>query len=173
MAWSKIFILFAIVATATTIFADSVMEDGNLDLDVPITTSEPSSFSGQMGRFLADRPRAWRTCDKYPRVCSNKGSPGPDCCKKQCVNVMSDEANCGRCGKKCRYHETCCKGRCVNTSRDEKNCGGCKKRCKRGSSCVYGMCHDPNLYYTVRSIVQNIVKTCMGVLVKKVYIVRY
>ena len=141
MELSKIIIFIFLVMMAATIFATTTTEDDNLDLDVAINPNEAlSSFLRQTGRFLANKPRAWRTCDKYPRVCDNKGSAGPDCCKKQCVNVMSDEANCGKCGKKCRYNETCCKGKCVNTSRDEKNCGGCKKRCKRGSSCVYGMC---------------------------------
>ncbi|OAY84237.1 hypothetical protein ACMD2_05433 [Ananas comosus] len=34
------------------------------------------------------------------------GSPGPDCCKRRCVNVMTDGLNCGRCGAKqvrCSY----------------------------------------------------------------------
>lgn len=142
MELSKIVFILFVIVTTSTIFATSVMEDDNsVDLDhVPITTTEPSSLLRQTGRFLADKPRAWRTCDKYPRVCNNKGSPGPDCCKKQCVNVMSDKANCGKCGKKCKYSESCCKGQCVNTLKDKKNCGGCKNRCKKGSSCVYGMC---------------------------------
>ncbi|KAK1368327.1 stigma-specific STIG1-like protein 1 [Heracleum sosnowskyi] len=140
LAYKIFFIFLVLVATTSTIFATSVMEDDNSDLVVPITTTEPSSFLRQTGRFLANKPRAWRTCDKYPRVCDNKGSPGPDCCKKQCVNVMSDKANCGKCGRKCKYGETCCKGQCVNTLKDKKNCGSCKNRCKKGSSCVYGMC---------------------------------
>ncbi|KAH6775949.1 Stigma-specific Stig1 family protein [Perilla frutescens var. hirtella] len=91
-------------------------------------------------RVLAQKPRATTTCDKYPRVCTAKGSVGPDCCNKQCVNVMNDKVNCGMCGKKCKYQEICCKGLCVNPSFDAKNCGNCNKRCKKGSSCLYGMC---------------------------------
>ncbi|KAF5742147.1 hypothetical protein HS088_TW09G00189 [Tripterygium wilfordii] len=94
------------------------------------------------GRFLAsNKPRAVMTCDKYPRVCRGKGSGGPDCCYKQCVNVMSDELNCGKCGNKCKYWEICCQGKCVNPSLDEKHCGKCNNRCSdKGSSCVYGLC---------------------------------
>ncbi|GFY91724.1 stigma-specific Stig1 family protein [Actinidia rufa] len=91
-------------------------------------------------RFLAQSPRATMTCDKYPRVCVAKGSPGPDCCYKQCVNVMSDKLNCGKCGYKCKYSETCCQGKCVNPSVDERNCGRCNNRCKNGGSCAYGLC---------------------------------
>ncbi|KAK7859909.1 hypothetical protein CFP56_000380 [Quercus suber] len=37
-----------------------------------------------------------------PRVCHAKGSPGPNCCKKKCVDVRADKLNYGRCGKKCK-----------------------------------------------------------------------
>ncbi|XP_057247266.1 stigma-specific STIG1-like protein 1 [Beta vulgaris subsp. vulgaris] len=84
--------------------------------------------------------RAHLTCDRFPRVCRVKGSPGPDCCWKKCVNVKSDKLNCGMCGRRCRYPETCCNGRCVHTWYDRKNCGGCHNRCKRGSFCYRGMC---------------------------------
>ncbi|PIM98171.1 hypothetical protein CDL12_29353 [Handroanthus impetiginosus] len=71
---------------------------------------------------------------------STKGSVGPDCCGKKCVNVMIDGLNCGFCGKKCKYQEICCKGLCVNPLSDEKNCGKCNNKCESRSSCVYGMC---------------------------------
>lgn len=107
-------------------------------------TDEPSFHLGKIGRFLAGkapRPPASRmTCDQYPTICRAKGSPGPDCCKKQCVNVMTDKQNCGACGKKCSYSEMCCKGRCVNPSTDDYHCGRCNNPCNKGSSCVYGLC---------------------------------
>ncbi|KAK4360432.1 hypothetical protein RND71_019384 [Anisodus tanguticus] len=93
------------------------------------------------GSFLATKPQYVATCDKYPRVCATKGSRGPDCCKKQCVNVLNDRSNCGKCGNKCKYSEICCKGRCVNTYDDKRNCGKCNNACKKGSSCSYGMCN--------------------------------
>lgn len=85
-------------------------------------------------------PRSAMKCDKYPRVCRAKGSPGPDCCKKNCVNVLKDGFNCGKCGKKCKYWQVCCKGECVNVMSNKKHCGRCNKKCKKGSSCTYGMC---------------------------------
>ncbi|MQM15444.1 hypothetical protein Taro_048391 [Colocasia esculenta] len=81
-----------------------------------------------------------RTCNHFPRICSAEGSPGPSCCKKQCVNVMIDSRNCGQCGNKCRYGEACCSGNCVNIMYARNNCGGCHERCKNGSYCTYGMC---------------------------------
>ncbi|KAJ0450224.1 putative stigma-specific protein Stig1 [Helianthus annuus] len=108
-------------------------------------------------------------CDIYPRVCLAKGGVAPDCCKKKCVNVITDSLNCGSCGKqcksgeacckgrcvdvstsrsncglcgmKCRYNESCCKGKCKNTYSDKRNCGACQNKCKNGESCAYGMCN--------------------------------
>ncbi|KAF8414125.1 hypothetical protein HHK36_002124 [Tetracentron sinense] len=108
--------------------------------DIPLLENEqPFSLRGT-SRFLAQTPRVVMTCNKFPRVCRAKGSPGPDCCKKKCVNVTTDRSNCGMCGRKCKYSEMCCKGECVNPSFDKKHCGKCNSKCKKGSSCVYGMC---------------------------------
>ncbi|XP_074267459.1 uncharacterized protein LOC141590800 [Silene latifolia] len=88
----------------------------------------------------AGPPRGQLTCDKFPRVCHVKGSPGQDCCKKKCVNVKSDNLNCGMCGLKCKYPEICCNGKCINLLHDKKNCGSCHNKCKSGSLCYNGMC---------------------------------
>ncbi|KAJ4703948.1 Stigma-specific STIG1-like protein [Melia azedarach] len=93
-----------------------------------------------LNRVLAEKPRGPLTCDKYPRICRAKGSSGPYCCYKQCVNLRTDELNCGKCGRKCKYSEICCQGICVNPSVNEKHCGRCNNKCKKGSSCVYGLC---------------------------------
>ncbi|EXB77050.1 hypothetical protein L484_014177 [Morus notabilis] len=100
-----------------------------------------SSLRGT-SRFLASQRRlaAAMTCDKYPKVCRAKGSAGPDCCKKKCVDTSYDRLNCGKCGKKCKFSEICCKGKCVNPRSDKRNCGGCNNKCKKGSSCSFGMC---------------------------------
>ncbi|XP_010555894.1 PREDICTED: stigma-specific STIG1-like protein 1 [Tarenaya hassleriana] len=81
-----------------------------------------------------------RTCQRHPRICLAKGSPGRNCCKNRCVEVRSDRYNCGRCGKRCRYSEICCNGKCVNPMFHRNHCGGCFNGCSRGSSCFYGMC---------------------------------
>lgn len=91
-------------------------------------------------RFRSYRPRGRMTCDKYPSVCQVKGSPGPHCCKKKCVNVLKDKLNCGKCGKKCKYSQMCCKGKCVNVMSSEKHCGRCGNSCEKGSNCTYGLC---------------------------------
>ena len=38
----------------------------------------------------------------------------PNCCRnKTCVDLQSDAANCGKCGKKCKNGKTCLNGKCV------------------------------------------------------------
>ncbi|KAF2303699.1 hypothetical protein GH714_021344 [Hevea brasiliensis] len=100
---------FAAIALSTTPSEEESFVDDNDDAteetsDIPWQESKEtkSSLRGTM-RFLAQKTRASvMTCDKYPRVCRAKGSPGPDCCKKKCVNVRTDKLNCGKCGKKCK-----------------------------------------------------------------------
>ena len=81
------------------------------------------------------------TCNKFPMICQARGSPGPHCCKKKCVNVLTDRLNCGKCGKKCKYNEICCGGKCVNPSFNRKHCGGCNSKCSNGELCVFGLCN--------------------------------
>jgi hypothetical protein len=145
------FVLAIIMALAISLTATpSEEEESSLDFseneddenfDLPwLESQETTSSLRGANRFLAQKIRAVMTCDKYPRACRAKGSPGPDCCKKKCVNVMTDRLNCGMCGKKCKYPEICCKGQCVNPMSNKKNCGGCSNKCKKGSKCQYGMC---------------------------------
>lgn len=102
---------------------------------------EPATSLRGTGRFLAEKTRVTLTCDKYPKVCrENKGSPGPDCCNKRCVDVMKDGLNCGECGKKCEYGKLCCKGKCVNPMHAKQNCGSCGNNCDKESLCTYGTC---------------------------------
>ncbi|KAJ8754904.1 hypothetical protein K2173_015416 [Erythroxylum novogranatense] len=104
-----------------------------------------SSENEVVGRILAQRKPMKRrrslTCNKFPRICHAKGSPGPDCCKKKCVNVLGDRMNCGACGKKCKYNEMCCNGKCVNPSFSRSHCGGCHNRCQNGGFCAFGLCN--------------------------------
>ena len=140
----KIFLLLAMLMAlaytpSATTEEDSFVEDENTDLPWLGTQETTSSLRGA-NWFLAQKTRAAMTCNKYPRVCLAKGSPGPDCCKKKCVNVLTDRLNCGMCGKKCKYAEICCKGHCVKPMSNKKHCGGCNNKCKKGNACVYGMC---------------------------------
>ncbi|KAJ8639031.1 hypothetical protein MRB53_015725 [Persea americana] len=113
---------------------------------VPITEDEsefqPFELRGA-SRFLLSKKKTHKTlkCNKNPRICRAKGSPGPYCCEKKCVDLMTDRLNCGVCGHKCKYSEECCRGKCVNLKLDKRNCGRCNNRCSKGDVCVYGLCN--------------------------------
>ncbi|XP_057753884.1 stigma-specific STIG1-like protein 1 [Arachis stenosperma] len=96
---------------------------------------EPNSVRGT-SRFLLQRSsKATVTCDKNPKVCDST-----NCCNNKCVELSTDELNCGRCGKKCGHSKMCCEGKCVIPMTNEKHCGKCGNKCDSKSSCVYGMC---------------------------------
>ncbi|XP_022137622.1 stigma-specific STIG1-like protein 1 [Momordica charantia] len=149
MKFSKLFLLVALAiishyaAHAAEIEIGTKKNAASLEEEeAPPAETEDDSPSSSHRRFLIDfQPlRNKMTCNKYPRVCRSEGSAGPDCCKKKCVNVETDQYNCGRCGKKCKHSKICCKGKCVNPMFNVKHCGGCNNECSKGSLCVYGMC---------------------------------
>ncbi|KAJ0044914.1 hypothetical protein Pint_04079 [Pistacia integerrima] len=92
-------------------------------------------------RFLAEvkNPRAADHCHKDNEVCYAQGQ-NATCCNNKCMDLSTDDKNCGACKNKCKYTETCCRGECVNLSFDKRHCGSCNNRCPTGEYCVYGMC---------------------------------
>ncbi|KAJ4804543.1 hypothetical protein LUZ62_017109 [Rhynchospora pubera] len=141
MALAKSLLLYALLVVATTPL--KVSSNPLIDKDEENEISHTGTYDSMRGfTYLVNRnkPRETATCDKFPRVCRAKGSAGPDCCKKQCVNVMTDNLNCGECGRRCLYGQTCCSGNCVDVMYDKRNCGACKNKCKKGSFCNFGMC---------------------------------
>jgi Stigma-specific protein, Stig1 len=143
MSKRSIFLLALVVMIAVVPSQVLSNPHAERDREKPISHSAASSYESMRGfNYLISRNkgREMATCDKFPRVCRAKGSAGPDCCKKKCVNVMTDNLNCGECGRRCRYGQTCCGGNCVDVMYDRRNCGTCKNRCKKGSFCSFGMC---------------------------------
>ncbi|KAD7117971.1 hypothetical protein R6Q59_005010 [Mikania micrantha] len=135
MNTSIIITLIILMALVINLCATPIVDD-----DEEFVPSSAGSLRGA-SRFLAQHySRGLVKCNKNPRLCRAKGSPGPDCCKKKCVNVKTDKQNCGLCGKKCKHQEICCNGKCVNVMTDKRHCGGCNNKCKKGNSCMHGMC---------------------------------
>ncbi|KAK4340553.1 hypothetical protein RND71_039054 [Anisodus tanguticus] len=136
-------IIMALSITLSTSFSFSEPHYNNPTLSFPrIGNFKPKIPSYDEQKLKFKEIFTHMTCNKNP--CWAKGSPGPFCCKKKCVNVLLDKQNCGFCGNKCKYNETCCKGQCVNTLFNKRHCGGCNKKCQKGSSCAYGMCGYAN-----------------------------
>jgi hypothetical protein len=79
-------------------------------------------------------------------------------CGVACVDVLTDGANCGVCGRTCATGSTCtngscvappascgtgfqrCDGHCTSVAADEANCGACGNACAAGDLCVSGVC---------------------------------
>ncbi|XWS51836.1 hypothetical protein CRYUN_Cryun11dG0016700 [Craigia yunnanensis] len=117
-------------------------DDNDLSKYPSAETKQISMLDEAEAWFLLQKKRTRRiTCNKFPRICHARGSPGPQCCKKKCVSILMDRLNCGRCGKKCKYNEICYRGKCVNPSFKRKHCGGCNTRCGNGQFCVFGLCN--------------------------------
>ncbi|EEF32914.1 stigma-specific STIG1-like protein 1 [Ricinus communis] len=136
-------LIFTVAALPTE--QDQEQEDTDYDLSEQ-SYDEANEFSSEhrFGRILAQKKlrKARRVrCNKFPRICHAKGSPGPYCCKKKCVNVLTDRLNCGACGKKCKYNQMCCNGKCINPFFNRRHCGGCNNRCNSGEFCAFGLCN--------------------------------
>ena len=74
-------------------------------------------------------------------------------CGTSCVNLKTDQDNCGKCGRVCPSGESCvsgscaciaprraCPSGCTNITKDPDNCGGCGVRCVDPSICKFGSC---------------------------------
>ena len=71
-------------------------------------------------------------------------SPVLTCCGGTCIDMDTDEQNCGTCGNKCGKGETCCHGKCSKVDSDEKHCGICGNECAKDCLCCHGNCTAPN-----------------------------
>lgn len=76
-----------------------------------------------------------------PGACCNGNQT---CCSGACVDLSSNNNNCGACGNVCPGGDTCCSGECANLSNDDNNCGSCGNVCPAGTSCVGGACVSNN-----------------------------
>lgn len=63
-------------------------------------------------------------------------------CNGACVDLSSDNENCGACGNACAAGLTCCDGVCRALQSDNSNCGACGNACFIPGSrfCTCGVC---------------------------------
>lgn len=97
----------------------------------------------------ADARRRKRRRRKNKRKGQQPGTPQPPgntctqtTCGNACVNLKSDNTNCGSCGKACGEGFTCCEGFCRRLASDNGNCGACGNECFLSGSrfCICGIC---------------------------------
>jgi hypothetical protein len=81
----------------------------------------------------------------------------PDVCATGCVNLSTNNANCGACGVTCSGGKTCqsgscacpagqtdCSGTCADLLTSNANCGACGSPCVAGTICQAGSCVCPS-----------------------------
>jgi hypothetical protein len=66
----------------------------------------------------------------------------------RCLDVRSDDKNCGDCNVDCAQstagrNSHCCNSSCRDFDTDSANCGGCGQRCFGGKTCVAEKCECP------------------------------
>ncbi|XP_059669691.1 stigma-specific STIG1-like protein 2 [Cornus florida] len=107
----------------------------------PLDTASKGLPSKRLSRFLADKnPRAADHCHKDRDICYVHGSRNSTCCNNKCIDLTTDDDNCGACKHKCKFTYSCCRGECVDLAYDKRHCGACNNRCMPGGYCIYGMC---------------------------------
>lgn len=95
------------------------------------------------------------TCDPVSGQ-SHTPREGYSACGQSCVDLKSDAANCGACGRACANGEMCSNGdcacaagsqicgtsstACIDLASDGDNCGACGNACPAGQTCVAGTC---------------------------------
>ncbi|MBA0595260.1 hypothetical protein Gorai_012137 [Gossypium raimondii] len=135
MKFLNLFFMLSIVMALVAITLSAITSEKS---DHPLGNSQMAASFRGAGGFPTQGFRPFLTCDKQPEICSMKGL---FCCNRRCVDLKTEQFNCGRCGKTCNYSSICCEGKCVSPLFDENHCGGCNNSCGKGSSCVYGMCN--------------------------------
>jgi hypothetical protein len=107
-----------------------------------------------LGPVCGCTPRGVETCNSLDDDCDGVADNGITRCGSACVDLRTDQANCGGCGIACGGGTTCaagtclcpaslptaCGGRCVDGRSDPANCGSCDNRCASGQRCEAGRC---------------------------------
>jgi hypothetical protein len=105
-----------------------------------LTSRQRRRCRQQGGTVCGEGRRRSQICCPAGRPCCGTARQ-PECCPSggQCVDS----------GCQCPSGETECSGACIDLNTDESNCGFCFNRCPTGASCVDGSCECPSTTDTV------------------------
>lgn len=93
------------------LFVSSVNDEANLD------TYRSLFYNGKLNVCPTDAPRcAWTKDDDGAIASFECLTCQDDICGNQCVDLKSDDENCGACGRECTGGTTCRESKCVCTS---------------------------------------------------------
>jgi hypothetical protein len=111
--------------------------------------ARPGAFSdGFDASFAEDAFSVRADVPLRPRCPDNRA------CAPACVDLQTDPANCGGCGRACTAGAVCAAGRCAcdaprfsacgaacaDLASDPRRCGACERECPAQSLCVAGAC---------------------------------
>jgi hypothetical protein len=110
-----------------------------------------------VGETCGDRDRccSGSSCSPQSQRCVCR--PGLTNCGGTCVDLRTDDRNCGECSAACDDGVSCCEGQCsvspddgtaccngefANTTESDDHCGGCGQACPAGTHCCNSRCRD-------------------------------
>jgi hypothetical protein len=131
-------------------------DDGDVDAMTMTGSGSPAS-SGSPHDAGAVKDDAM-TSSSCSTIQTDAGTVVQTMCAGQCVNTLTDTANCGGCGLGCGITGTACKfgscvctspqivcnNQCVDVTKDVANCGFCGHTCQ-GNPCSAGLCQASNI----------------------------
>jgi len=146
-----------VVASLFMLSASNVMAQGgpcpaDFNCDQNVDAIDVDVFLQDFGRSIFNDPCPG--CYDSPCPCNACPSGQVDC-GGTCVDIGTDEDNCGLCGNACPSGFLCvfgvcllscqteltnCAGTCVDTTKDEDNCGSCGNACGSDELCVASTC---------------------------------
>ena len=133
----------------TSDFTLGAADSGRVDIpvvDTP-TADTPTADAPTVDAPAVDAPDvpSVDVADAPPASCGDDAPcpAGSACCAGACIDVQTDQANCGACGRACAAGQSCCAGACATTATDPTNCGRCGAVCDYANgtpSCAAGAC---------------------------------